>query len=57
MILKFNNGKIKLWQGVGKRTNFPNIGIKFHKSINQKEINESYEIIKCVLESKYGKPN
>jgi hypothetical protein len=53
--LKFNRGNISLWQGVGKKTNFPNIGIKFHKTFDKKEIDETCQIIKSILEFRYGK--
>lgn len=55
MAVKFNNSKIRLWQGVGKKLGFPNIGIRFHKSIDKKEVSEIYDTIKLILTLKYGK--
>ena len=55
MALKFNNGKIRLWFGISKKLEFPNIGIRFHKSIKEAEIKDVYEAIKDILSQKYGK--
>jgi len=54
MALKFNNSKIRLWYGIGKKLEFPNIGIRFHKSVSEDEIKEIYGAIKTILSLKYG---
>ena len=55
MTLKFNNGKIRLWYGISKKLGYPNIGIRFHKSIEESEIKEIYRTIESILTLKYGK--
>jgi hypothetical protein len=55
MTLKFNNGKIRLWYGISKKLGYPNIGIRFQKSIKETEIKDIYEDIKDILSQKYGK--
>jgi len=55
MALKFNNGKIRLWYGISKKLGYPNIGIRFQKSIKETEIKDIYEDIKDILSQKYGK--
>jgi len=51
--IKFNENKVRLWRGVGK-TGSVNIGVKFNKDMNTKEIDEIYKIVQSLLELKYG---
>ena len=55
MAIKFKEGKIRLWDGIGKRTNCPNVAIKFHKSVDKEEIMSIRKIIESILILKYGK--
>ena len=52
--IRFKEGKVRLWEGVGRQTNFPNIAVKFHKSVDCKEIDEIRQAIKSILTLKYG---
>jgi hypothetical protein len=54
MAIKFQGGKIRLWRGISKKLQFPNIGIRFHKDINKNEVEKVYDDIKCLLVSRYG---
>jgi len=55
MAIKFSNGRIRLWYGVGKKFGYPNIGIRFHRDIKEDEIKQIYDAIESILERKYGK--
>lgn len=55
MAIKFKDGKIRLWEGIGKKTNCPNIAVKFHKSVDRKEIESVRDVIESTVIQKYGK--
>lgn len=55
MAVKFNGSKIRVWKGIGKRIGATNIGIRFNKGSDTKEIYKIYKMILAVLELKYGK--
>jgi hypothetical protein len=55
MAVKFKESKVRLWEGIGKRTNCQNIAIKFHKSVDKEEIMSIRETIESILTLKYGK--
>ena len=55
MAIKFNDKKIRLWEGVAKKNGNTNIGIRFSKDSDVKEIQKIYEMVYSILELKYGK--
>ena len=55
MAIKYNNGKIIVWKGIGKNSGDTNIGIRFNKGSDTKEIFKIYKMIQTILELKYGK--
>jgi len=52
---KYNNNKIRLWKGIGEKRKSPNIGISFHKTISEDEINQFYKAVEEILTLKYGR--
>ena len=55
MPIKYNKNKIRLWKGVGKKTKIANIGIKFNKNSDARQIRKIYNMIKSLLDFKYGR--
>ena len=54
MAIKYNKSKIRLWKGIGK-LGTTNIGIRFNKGANPKEISKFYKVIESILNMQYGK--
>jgi hypothetical protein len=55
MAIKFNKNKIRLWKGVSKTAGDTNIGIRFNKGSDTKEIYKIYKMVHSLLDLKYGK--
>ncbi len=51
---KFDNKRVRLWRGIGKKTRAENIAVKFHKDKAKDEIEEIYMAIHSLLVSRYG---
>jgi len=54
MAIKFNKNKIRIWKGISKAGD-TNIGIRFSKGSDTKEIYKIHKMIQSILELKYGK--
>ena len=52
MTIKFDHGRIRLWEGSGKDS--ITIGIRFNEDCGREGIEQLYENTKSFLTSKYG---
>ena len=55
MAIKYNNSKIRVWQGVSKKLGTHNIGIRFQNGFDKTEIERIHVEINLMLEREYGK--